>query len=224
MNSSKGKLLAVIAGYGEGLGEAIKRTFEDDGYEVVTVSRSGGMILADTTDANDVNRAFAKISALHGTPDVVICNTAILTIEGFLSTTSPRFEETWRTSVMSVFNIAQATIPLMAKQGGGTILVTGATAGLRGGKNFSAFSSAKFALRGLTQSLAREFQPQNIHIAHIVIDGIIWSPVSQGRFPTLLEDKAIKPKDAADVYLFITKQPSSAWTQEIDIRPYNETF
>ncbi|USH04616.1 SDR family NAD(P)-dependent oxidoreductase [Grimontia kaedaensis] len=224
MRKVKGMPLAVIAGYGEGLGEAIKQTFENDGYQVVTISRSGGMILADTTDANEVNRAFAQISVLHGTPAVVICNTAMLTIERFLSTTSKRFEETWRTSVMSVFNIAQATIPMMIKQGGGTFLVTGATAGIKGSKNFSAFSSAKFALRGLTQSLAREFQPQRIHVSHIVVDGILWSSKSQERFPSLRQETAIEPNDAAKVYLSLAKQPASAWTQEIDIRPYSEVF
>ncbi|USH05715.1 SDR family NAD(P)-dependent oxidoreductase [Grimontia kaedaensis] len=224
MTTSKGKPLAVIAGYGEGLGEAIKYTFENDGFKVVTISRSGGMIIADTTNANDINRAFGQIDALHGTPDVVICNTAMLTIERFLSTTPARFEETWRTSVMSVFNISQAVIPMMIKQGGGTLLVTGATAGIRGSKNFSAFSSAKFALRGLTQSLAREFQPQRIHVAHVIIDGILWSPKSRERFPALQYENAIEPNEAASVYLNLTKQPASAWTQEMDIRPYNELF
>lgn len=224
MTTSIGKPLAVIAGYGEGLGEAIKQTFESAGYQVVTISRSGGMILADTTDANEVNRAFAQISALHGIPDVVICNTAMLTIGRFLSTTSVRFEETWRTSVMSVFNISQAVIPMMIKQGGGTLLVTGATAGIRGSKNFSAFSSAKFALRGLTQSLAREFQPQRIHVAHVIVDGILWSPKSRERFPALRRETAIDPNDAANVYLSLAKQAASAWTQEIDIRPYSEVF
>lgn len=224
MTTSTGKPLAVIAGYGEGLGEALKYAFESDDYHVVTISRSGGMILADTTNANEVNRAFAQISVVHGTPDVVICNTAMLTIERFFSTTSVRFEETWRSSVMSVFNVAQAVIPMMIKQGSGTLLVTGATAGVRGSKNFSAFSSAKFALRGLTQSLAREFQPQRIHVAHVVVDGIIWSPKSRERFPALQRENAIEPNDAASVYLSLAKQTASAWTQEIDIRPYNEAF
>ncbi|CZF82934.1 Diacetyl reductase [(S)-acetoin forming] [Grimontia celer] len=224
MTTSAAKPLAVIAGYGEGLGEALKNTFKNDGYHVVTISRSGGMFLADTTDRNEVNRAFAQISALHGTPDVVICNTAMLTIERFLSTTPARFEETWRRSVMSVFNISQAVIPMMIKQGGGTLLVTGATAGIRGNKNFSAFSSAKFALRGLTQSLAREFQPQRIHVAHVIVDGILWSPKSRDRFPALQHENAIDPNEAASAYLSLTKQSASAWTQEIDIRPYNELF
>ncbi|WP_281543583.1 SDR family NAD(P)-dependent oxidoreductase [Grimontia sp. SpTr1] len=224
MGKSKGKPLAVIAGYGEGLGEAIKNTFESDGFQVVTISRSNGMIIADTTDANEISRAFAQIDALYGTPEVVICNTAMLTIERFFSTTATRFEETWRASVMSVFNIAQAVIPMMIKQGGGTLLVTGATAGIRGSKNFSAFSSAKFALRGLTQSLAREFQPQRIHVSHVVVDGILWSPKSRERFPALRRETAIQPADAASVYLSLTKQSASAWTQEIDIRPYSEVF
>ncbi|MGF1707004.1 SDR family NAD(P)-dependent oxidoreductase [Enterovibrio baiacu] len=224
MKGNKAKPLVVIAGYGEGLGHAIKKTFEDDGFQVVTLSRKNAMILADTTDTNEVNRAFAQIETLYGIPSVVICNTALLTIERFFVTTSSQFEQTWRTSVMSVFNIAQTVIPSMIKTGRGSLLVTGATAGVKGNKNFSAFASAKFALRGLTQSLAREFQPNRIHIAHVVIDGIIWSEKSRERFPTLVKANAIQPEDAAMTYLHLAKQPVTAWTQEVDIRPYSEVF
>lgn len=224
MQNNTSKPLAVIAGYGEGLGHAIKKTFEDDGYHVVTISRENAMILADTTDPNEVNRAFTQIETLYGIPNVVICNTALLTIERFFVTTSSQFEQTWRASVMSVFNIAQAVIPSMIKAGNGSLLVTGATAGMKGSKNFSAFASAKFALRGLTQSLAREFQPNRIHIAHLIIDGIIWSEKSRERFPTLVKDHAIQPDDAAMTYLYIAKQPVTAWTHEVDIRPYREVF
>ncbi|WP_028025945.1 SDR family NAD(P)-dependent oxidoreductase [Enterovibrio calviensis] len=224
MKTSNAKPLAVIAGYGEGLGLAIKNTFEDDGFRVVTVSRNNAMILADTTDSDEVNRAFTQIETLHGTPNVVICNTTLLTIDRFFATTPNQFEQTWRSSVMSLFNIAQAVIPSMIKAGRGTLLVTGATAGINGSKNFSAFASAKFALRGLTQSLAREFQPNRIHIAHLVIDGIIWSEKSQERFPTLVKERAIQPEDAALTYLHLAKQPATSWTQEVDIRPYSEIF
>ncbi|KXF81901.1 SDR family NAD(P)-dependent oxidoreductase [Enterovibrio coralii] len=224
MHIAKDKPLAVIAGYGEGLGEALKHCFEEDGYHVITLSRRKSDILADTTNAQEVNDAFDRIQREYGTPDVVVCNTALLTIDGFLTTTAERFENTWRASVLSTFNIAQAVLPAMLSAGKGSLLVTGATAGIRGSKNFSAFSSAKFALRGLVQSLAREFQPKNIHIAHIIIDGILWSQKSRERFPALVEENAIQPQDAANMYLFLAKQPKSAWTQEIDIRPYNETF
>ncbi|WP_394209354.1 SDR family NAD(P)-dependent oxidoreductase [Enterovibrio calviensis] len=218
------KPVVVIVGFGKGLGRAIASRFEKVGYVSVGISRTSPMISADTTIPAEVNKAFAKIEEQFGTPDTVICNTAMLTMGPFLSTPSGVFEQTWRTAVMSTFNVASAVLPRMVRAKHGTLIVTGATASIKGGKNFSAFSSAKFALRGLTQSLAREFQPQGVHVAHVLIDGIVWSEKSRERFPELQEENAISPSGAANLYFTLATQPKSAWSHELDLRPYSENF
>ena len=118
---------------------------------------------------------------------------------------------------------AQAVLPHMAARKQGTVIFSGATAGLRGGANFSAFASAKFALRGLAQALAREFGPKGVHVAHVVIDGLIEAPQTDLRFgpaPTGRMDS----KSVAQAYLGLAAQNPSAWTQEMDLRPFAEKF
>ena len=111
----------------------------------------------------------------------------------------------------------------MVRAGGGAFLVSGATASLRGGARFSAFSSSKFALRGFTQSLAREFQTAGIHVAHFILDGIIDTPRSRD-LHTLDPAKMMKKNDIAEVYWQTAHQPNSTWAHEIDLRPQSESF
>ena len=111
----------------------------------------------------------------------------------------------------------------MLEQGNGSILFTGATASIRAGGNFAAFASAKFALRGLAQSLAREFDPQGIHVAHVIIDGLIWGQPAK-HLHKAQEGDCLKPEAIAEVYLNIIEQDSSAWTHELDLRPHSESF
>ena len=117
----------------------------------------------------------------------------------------------------------QIVIPHMAERGRGTIVLTGATAGLRGGANFSAFASAKFALRGLAQSLAREFGPQGIHVAHVVLDGLIDEVQTEQRFGTSAACR-MSPAAIAQAYLGLVRQDRCAWTHELDLRPFSESF
>jgi NAD(P)-dependent dehydrogenase (short-subunit alcohol dehydrogenase family) len=150
-------------------------------------------------------------------------NPARLFIGPLLETPIAQFEEAWRSMALSAAILAHNTIPAMVRAGGGAFIVSGATASLRGGAKFSAFASAKFALRGLTQSLAREFQASGIHVAHVILDGIIDSPASRarhGRDPT----KMMKPADIAEAYWQLAHQPSSVWTHELDLRPMDEAF
>jgi NAD(P)-dependent dehydrogenase (short-subunit alcohol dehydrogenase family) len=112
----------------------------------------------------------------------------------------------------------------MQEQQAGTLILTGATASTRGSAGFGPFSSAKFALRGLAQSLAREFQPQGLHIIHPILDGIIWSALSQQRFPSIKPENCLQPDDLANIYWDLAHQAPSAWTHEIDIRPQSESF
>jgi NAD(P)-dependent dehydrogenase (short-subunit alcohol dehydrogenase family) len=118
---------------------------------------------------------------------------------------------------------ARAVLPHMIARGSGAIIFTGATAGLRGGANFSAFASAKFALRGFAQSLAREFAPRGIHVAHVVLDGLIDEVQTDRRFGTSQPGR-MEPQAIAQAYLDLARQDVSAWTHEMDLRPFSERF
>jgi len=117
----------------------------------------------------------------------------------------------------------QTVIPHMATRKQGAVILTGATAGLRGGANFSAFASAKFALRGLAQSLAREYGPKGVHVAHVVLDGLIEEPQTDRRFGSSSSGR-MDPRSVAQAYLDLSAQPPSTWTHEMDLRPFSERF
>lgn len=125
--------------------------------------------------------------------------------------------------VQSAVLLAQGVMQPMVRAGGGTFIVSGATASLRGGARLSAFASAKFALRGFTQSLAREYQPAGTHVAHVIIDGIIDTERSRA-LHSLDPKKMMDPSDIASAYLALARQPKSTWTHELDLRPASEGF
>lgn len=124
---------------------------------------------------------------------------------------------------LSAAILAHEVFPPMVEAEDGAFLVTGATASLRGGANFSAFASAKFALRGLTQSLAREYQSSGIHVAHVILDGIIDTAASRDRHG-LDPTQMMKTTDIAEAYWQLAHQPKSTWTHELDLRPMSESF
>ena len=228
---NKPRPLAVIAGLGPGLGLALANKFISEGYDVVGLARNPlkpiehlYMLPTDVSDESQVKEAFETIdSRYHRPPSVFIHNTAELIINPFLETDAKEFEQVWRSMTLSAVLTTSQCIPRMLNHGGGNIIFSGATAGVRAAANFSAFASAKFALRGLAQSLSREFHPQGIHITHVIIDGLIWTARSQERFSPERE-KCLLPCDIAEVYWQITQQPRSAWSQEIDLRPDVEPF
>ncbi len=154
---------------------------------------------------------------------LVIHNPAQLDIKPFLETSIDDFKHSWEAMVLSAVSILHAAIPHMLKQDSGTIIVSGATASIRGGANFSAFASAKFALRGLIQSLAREYQKQGIHIAHVILDGILDTTRSR-KLHSLNSTEMMSTDDVAEAYLQLIRQKPSAWTHELDLRPKTEMF
>lgn len=229
------KPLAIIVGMGEGLGASLASTLSAAGYQVVglkrTMNRSANAKSTDDVsikqlDASDstlVQNAMGEIMQEHGPAQVVIHNPAQLHIKPFIETSVEDFEMAWSGMVLSAINVLHAVIPIMLQQGSGTVIVSGATASIRAGAHFSAFASAKFALRGLTQSLAREYQKQGIHIAHVILDGILDTSRSR-ELHTLDPAEMMSTEDVADAYLQLIQQPSSAWTHELDLRPQSETF
>ena len=146
------------------------------------VEAAGGKYLHLACDITRAAELSAAIKPHADRIDVLIHNPQLLTIKPFEQTTIDEFEQTWRVACLGAVIAAQAVIPHMAARQHGMIILSGATAGLRGGANFSAFASAKFALRGLAQSLAREYGPKGVHVAHVVLDGLIDEPQTDQRF------------------------------------------
>ena len=231
---------AFVIGAGRGLGTALCQRLASDGYKVAAMGRTlekdsplaqsmhaeFGDFLAvsgDATEQQDVIAAKEKVESLFGSIDVVVYNAGRLHLGAFADTEAQIFEELWRVNCFGAVLAAKAFLPDMANRGAGTFIATGATASLRGGAMASAFSASKFALRGLMQSLARTYAPKGVHVAHVVIDGKIWGAEASSPYIKSREE-AMEAEDAAEAYANLIAQPRSAWTQELDLRPYNESF
>lgn len=219
--------LAIIAGAGPGLGRHLVHRMMGEGFNAFGLNRTpqdNHRILAvDLGDPIQVNQAIKDMLCAAGAPRLVVHNAARLVIAPFEETGPEVFLETWKSIVLSAVNVAHATLPSMVANGGGTFIVSGATASLRGGARFSAFASAKAGLRALTQSLAREYGPKGIHVVHVILDGILDTEASRSRH-RLDESRMMKLDHVADAYLHLASQPQSAWTFELDLRPMGEVF
>ena len=227
----------LLTGAAEGLGAELAETFARAGHDVVGLSRTskssehlahrvaqaGGKyvhLACDLTRPADVAAACGPIA---GEIEVLIHNAHLLDIKPFEQTSIAELEQAWRVVCLGAMVSVQTVIPHMASRGQGTIILTGATAGLRGAAKFSAFASAKFALRGLAQSLAREYGPKGVHVAHVVLDGLIDEPQTDARFGPAPSGR-IKASAVARAYLDLSAQHPSAWTHEMDLRPFSERF
>ncbi len=228
---SQSSPLAIISGAGAGLGHSLIKRFQLGGYKVVGLNRSTSVNTPANLDIKTIDLTQPELTQAllqdiineHGAPKIVIHNTAQLVINPLEKTTLTDFEACWNSMVLSAFILAKSVMQPMANNGGGAFIVSGATASLRGGANFSAFASAKFALRGLTQSLAREYQASNIHVVHTILDGIIDTENSRN-LHSISPDQMMNPSDIADIYWDLSHQPQSTWTHELDLRPQSENF
>lgn len=224
MNSDE---VAVVVGAGAGLGNALVTRFADAGMRVAAVSRSGGTgqprrdqvrgYSCDATIAEQVKEVFARVRSQLGPPSLVVFNVGIWDRGGILDISEDLFEQAWRTGCFAGFLVGRAAAASMLESGGGTIIFSGATGSIRGGAGFAAFASPKFALRGLAQAMARELGPKSIHVAHVILDGMIAREDDASE--TLLQPEAI-----AEIYHQLHRQARSAWTHEIDLRPSSERF
>jgi len=220
--------LAIVAGSGPGLGQSLVSAFGQSGYTAIGLNRSvtkyaTDILPVDLSDPVVTAATLRDLIRVHGAPKLVVHNTAKLHIVPFADTSTADFEALWRAMVLSAVNLAQGVLPAMAEAGGGTFIVTGATASLRGGKGFAAFASAKAALRALTQSIAREYGPKGIHVVHVILDGIVDTHASR-ELHAMNPDRMMQPNDIAEIYLAIARQPKSTWTHEFDLRPMGEAF
>jgi len=233
--SAEGSVL--VAGVGPGLGIAVAMRFARDGYRVAMLARSRDRLAAmaaqapdhlitmpcDVTDPAQVSAAFDETEQRLGSLVCVVSNAGAYRPGSILDIAPNDFEYCWRVGAFAGFLIGQAAARRMVARGSGTILFTGATASLRGAANFANLASPKFALRALAQSMARELGPRGIHVAHVIIDGQIGGTAEDddgGRLP----DSRLAPDAIAEAYLNLHRQHRSAWSQEIDLRPWVEHF
>jgi len=228
--------VAVVLGAGPGLGSAIARRFAAAGLTVAVARRQaealdplaaeiGGRAYAcDATDAMAVEALFQDVERHLGQPDVAVYNAGAYRPGGILEIDPADFEQCWRIGCLGGLHFGQASARRMVPRGAGTILFTGATAALRGSARFANLAVPKFGLRALAQSMAREFGPQGVHVAHVVIDGQIAGERPSYRAEERGADAVLAPEAIAEAYYQLYRQPRSAWTQELDLRPCLEKF
>lgn len=229
---------AILSGVGPGLGASLARKFAKEGYAVGLLARSpdyieslaqelneaGANALAvstDITQPNQVADSFGEIRKQLGPVEVLLNHAGNAAWKTFTDLTPQEFEQSWRVCALGSFLCTRHALPDMLAHGSGTILFTGATSAIRGRGGASAFSSAKFAVRGLAWSLAREVGPKGIHVAHVIIDGVIDTPGLQS---DLSDEPLLDPDAIAQTYWSLVVQDKSAWSFEVDLRPHNEEF
>lgn len=240
MTASQPLPVTAVVGVGPGLGAALARRFAET-YAVALLARkeeylatlaqaiasAGGRALAvpaDVSQAHHIDAAFATVRRELGAPEILLYNAAMRPVGRLTETKPSTFENTWRVSTFGAFLCAQQVVPHMLAKGHGVIVFTGATAGVKPFPTSAAFGPAKFALRGLAQVLARDLGPRGIHVSYVNVDGAIDTPFIRQRFPNLTEEDLLKPSAIAETYWHLAHQDRSAWTQELDVRPFKEKF
>ncbi|MBR9834920.1 MAG: SDR family oxidoreductase [Alphaproteobacteria bacterium] len=235
----------IVIGAGDATGGAIARRFAREGYVTVVTRRNGdklaplveeiqthgGRAVAIGSDARveeDVSALFERVEREIAPIEVMVFNIGANVNFGITETTSRVYRKVWEMAAFAGFLTGREAARAMVPRGQGTIIFTGATASMRGGAGFSAFSGAKFALRALAQSMARELGPKGIHVAHTVIDGAIDTAWIAENFPDRYamkeQDGILDPNAIAEAYWQLHVQPRNAWTHELDLRPWLEKF
>ena len=236
---------AVVVGAGPGTGAEIARLLAREGFALVLARRdadalaplvadieaAGGKALAVAADAaeeQDVAHLLDQAQTRFGAPELVIYNAGGITMGGVADTGLDQLEAMWRASARGGFLVGREAARRMIDWGRGTIVFTGATASVKGAADFSAFAAGKHGLRAIAQSMARELGPRGIHVAHLIIDGIIDVPRVHERMPEVTAAKGadglIDPRSVAATMLWLHRQPRDAWTFELDLRPFKEPW
>ena len=240
MPTQSNKPVAVITGVGPGLGAALAHRFAA-AYDVAILARkadylkalaaeirkSGGTVLdlpCDVSDAAQISKAFSAIRKDLGEPELLLYNAGSGTFGSVTEITPEQYEADWRVNALGAFVAAKEVASAMIARGRGTMLFTGATAGVKAGAKSVSFGPAKFAMRGLAQSLARDLGPRGIHVAWINVDGSIDIPGARGLKPSLKDGDFLKPDAIAETYWHLAHQDPSAWTMELEVRPFKERF
>jgi len=224
---------ALIVGAGSGLSASLARAFHTEGMSValaarnvakLEASRAAGMhvFACDASDEAQVKRLFGDVEGATGAPDVVVYNASARARGPFVDIAAADVQRAFSVTAFGAFCVAQQAARRMLPKGHGAILFTGASASVKGYAQSAPFAMAKFALRGLAQSLARELSPKGIHVAHFVIDGGIAQPGREA--PSSAPDALLDPDAIAQTYLHVLRQPRSAWSWEVELRPWVEKF
>ena len=225
---------ALIVGSGSGLSASLAQLFAREGFKIALAARNTEKLASlcastgaaafscDASDPAQVTQLFRDVERRIGDPDVVIYNASARSRGPFISLVASEVEQAIRTSAFGGFLVAQASAKRMVPNGHGAILFTGASASVKGYAQSAPFAMGKFALRGLAQSMARELAPMGIHVAHFIIDGAIRNPGQTE--PPDNPDSMLDPDAIASNYLHVLRQPRSAWTWEMELRPWVEKF
>jgi NAD(P)-dependent dehydrogenase (short-subunit alcohol dehydrogenase family) len=240
--------VALLVGAGDGIGAAVARRFAEGGFAVCVARRDAEKsrqlaeeltaagyafhgFSVDARKEGEVQRLFERVERVIGPIQVCLFNAGSNVNKPLLETTEKLFFKVWELACYAGFLVGREAARVMVPRGHGTILLTGATASLRGGKGFAAFSSAKFGLRALAQTMARELGPRNVHVAHLIVDAGVDSSVIHERLkasgvePTTLKpDSLTKTRSIAEAYWFAHQQSRDGWTHELDLRPSAETW
>jgi len=237
MTNPSGRPVCVVVGVGPGNGEALARGFASAGHSLALLARRTHLIehLAsalpdarafecDVTDEHGVAKAFALIASEMGPIDTLIYNAGKGVWGVIDKVSSSDFEQAWRTNALGLFHCARQVIPSMKDRARGNIVVIGATASRRGVAGAAAFAPAKMAQRALAESMAKHLGPAGIHVSLIIVDGIVGGPETRAQFADRAPDSFIDPGAVAATALGLTLQDRSAWSFEVDVRPFNERW
>ena len=240
-----GTVLIIGVGTPNGVGGALARRFANEENHVVIAGRTqekldqtasqinegGGRataMAADVTSISDQDALFEFVGQQPEELEAVIFNAGSNAPISFSDLSEAQFEDYWQIGCLGGFITAKRAMPILAEQGKGSMLFTGASASMRGRPNFAHFASSKAGLRNLVQALGREFGPQGVHVAHVIIDGIVDGDIVNTRFKgyvdSLGDDGALDPEGIAETFWQLHVQPRSTWTHEIDLRPFKENW
>jgi len=232
-----GKPVCVVVGIGPGNGAAFVRRFAKEGFAVALLSRTTDLAsevakglpdarvyACDVSDEASIDVAFDRVARELGDVSVLVYNAGSGMWGTVEEISAADFEASWRVNASGLFLASRKVIPAMKGRGAGNIVVIGATASRRGGARAAAFAPAKAAQRSLAESLARHLGPAGVHVSVVVVDGVIDTPRARTRMPEQPNTFFLRPDDIADAVFHLTAQPKSAWTFEIEVRPFAEKW
>jgi NAD(P)-dependent dehydrogenase (short-subunit alcohol dehydrogenase family) len=231
------KPVCAVVGIGPGNGAAFARRFSAEGYAAALLARSTGLAAqlastlpdahaypCDVSDPESIERAFEAIRAQMGDVDVLVYNAGSGVWGTVEEVNAADFESSWRVNTLGAVLVAKQVIPSMKRAHHGSIVFVGATASRRGGAKTAAFASAKAAQRSLAESMAKHLWPAAIHVALIIVDGVVNLPQTRKRMPDKPDSFFVEPDDVAATAYWLTQQRPSAWSFEVEARPFGETW
>ncbi|AUW57771.1 short-chain dehydrogenase [Sphingobium sp. SCG-1] len=229
--------VAVVVGAGAGNGAALAERFSQSGYQVALLARGAEKLHAmvsqiahsraftcDVEDADSIARAFAQIRDTMGPVEVLLYNAGSGVFATIQELSPADFETSWRINAMGLLLCAQQVIPAMTEKGSGSIIVTGATASLRGSQKTTAFAPAKAAQRSLAQSMAKSLWPLGVHIGLLIVDGVVDQPAARSMMRDKPDDFFVSPDGVAQTAWALHSQDRQAWSFEVEVRPYRENW